>query len=122
MLLNKFFYILDSEQTENDLKVQISFNAEHDIFKGHFPGLPVVPGVCQVQILKETVSSLLNRDFFVSTASSIKFLAVIEPLKTRELTLNIKVVNQDADKLFVSADYQNGTEIFFRFKGELSAG
>jgi len=122
MLLNKFFYILDSEQTESDLKVRISFNAEHEIFKGHFPDMPVVPGVCQVQILKETLSQLLSRDFFVSTASSIKFLSVIEPLKTKELTMNIKLMNQDTDKLFVSADYQNGTETFFRFKGELSAG
>jgi len=122
MLLNKFFYILDSEQTENDLKVKISFNPEHDIFKGHFPDMPVVPGVCQVQILKETLSNLFSRNFFVSTASSIKFLSVIEPLKTKELTMNIKLVNQDSNKLFVSADYQNGTEIYFRFKGELSEG
>jgi|APTNR8051073442_1049403.scaffolds.fasta_scaffold17126_2 3-hydroxyacyl-[acyl-carrier-protein] dehydratase len=122
MLLGKFFYILDTEQTENNYKVKIGFNAAHEIFNGHFPDMPVVPGVCQVQVLKETISNLLGRDWFISTASSIKFLAVIEPLKTKELTMHIKVTNQETDKLSVSAEYQNEQDTFFRFKGELSAG
>lgn len=122
MLFDKFFYIKDTQLGDNEYKVRVSFNPNHDIFSGHFPGLPVVPGVCQVQMLKETLSKILNRELFVSTAASIKFLSVIEPLKTPELTMSIKVTKQENNNLFVSADYFNEMETFFRFKGELSAG
>lgn len=122
MLLDKFFTVKQiSAPNDTDYIVQVAFNANHDIFKGHFPDMPVVPGVCQVQMLKEVLSQIFSKDLYVNTASSIKFLNIIDPLKHPQLTMSIKAKLQDNGGWFVSADYFLADETFFRFKGELSA-
>ena len=53
MLINDFYNCHDIEAHENEYGCRIVFNAAHDIFKGHFPGQPVVPGVCMMEMVKE---------------------------------------------------------------------
>jgi 3-hydroxymyristoyl/3-hydroxydecanoyl-(acyl carrier protein) dehydratase len=54
MLLNSF-YTLEAapETTPTRVQATIRLNPDHAIFAGHFPGQPVVPGVCMLQIIKE---------------------------------------------------------------------
>ncbi len=119
MLLGNFYTILESEQDGQTYRVKVAFNAAHEIFKGHFPDLPVVPGVCQTQMLTETLSRLLNRQLEIKLAQHIKFLALLNPTKEKSIDLEIKIEKQEGKNLWVSAVYSSATETFFRFKGEL---
>ena len=52
MLKNDFF-TFTALQLEGDMvTTNIELNAAHSIFKGHFPGQPIVPGVCMMQMVK----------------------------------------------------------------------
>ena len=120
MLLGTFFNLSASSHEGQVFKATATFNAEHAIFKGHFPDLPVVPGVCQVQMLTETLSQMLGRKVEIKRAQHIKFLALLNPTKVKELSLEIKIEKEDAGVLLISAIYNNSDETFFRFKGELN--
>ncbi|MCA6067459.1 3-hydroxyacyl-ACP dehydratase [Chryseobacterium sp. RG1] len=89
----KGFYTLDSYQkTENGNYIaQINLNKDHDIFKGHFPGNPVTPGVCMMQIVKELTEEFTGKKLFLKTASNVKFMAIINPFETPELTLQLDI-------------------------------
>jgi len=52
MLLQNFYKIKDSKTTEKGFIYSININEKHEVFKGHFPDNPVVPGVCLIQIMK----------------------------------------------------------------------
>ena len=119
MLLGSFYNIIESSRTEQTFHAKASFNAAHPIFEGHFPGLPVVPGVCQTQMLTETLSNLLGRTIEIKRAQHIKFLALLNPVKVKELLLEIKIEKETEGTMLVSAIYSAGEETFFRFKGEL---
>ena len=119
MLLGSFYNITESSKSEQTFRVKASFNAAHPIFKGHFPDLPVVPGVCQTQMLTETLSNILGRTIEIKRAQHIKFLALLNPLKVKELSLEIKIEKETEGVMLVSAIYASGEETFFRFKGEL---
>ena len=60
MLLKDFYTLaeLDKSDTEN-LKAIIDLNKDHEVYKGHFPGNPVVPGVCLTQLIKEVMETYL---------------------------------------------------------------
>jgi 3-hydroxyacyl-[acyl-carrier-protein] dehydratase len=60
------------EGDSNKLSVIIRLNPAHEIFKGHFPGNPLLPGVCVVQILKEILMNQLDKKLILNYASSIK--------------------------------------------------
>lgn len=87
------FYTLNSfEKTESGSFVaQISLNKNHEIFKGHFPGNPVTPGVCMMQIVKELTEEFTGNQLFLKTASNVKFMAIINPFETPELTLILDI-------------------------------
>ncbi len=122
MLLGSFYTIKESSKDGQTIRVKVEFNPAHDIFKGHFPDLPVVPGVCQTQMLVETLSYVLTRPVEMKLAHHIKFLALLNPVKTRDLDLEIKIDKQEGKHLWVSALYTSPEEIFFRFKGEFIDG
>ena len=79
MLMNDFYTISDAATGENRWTGRITFNPDHAIFKGHFPGQPVVPGVCMMQIVKEVLEMALGRKMQVQQAAQVKFLQLITP-------------------------------------------
>src|SRR5271170_7658822 len=118
MLLGDFYNITESSTEGQNLRVQVSFNPAHQIFKGHFPELPVVPGVCQLQMLTEVMSHVLKREIELVRASHVKFLKLLNPTEFPDLLLEINMTGQPGDKLIVQSIYSWGDSIFFRFKGE----
>jgi len=53
MLIKNLYKIESFHYKNQQLKAEIFINKEHEIFKGHFPNNPVMPGVCMIQIIKE---------------------------------------------------------------------
>jgi 3-hydroxyacyl-[acyl-carrier-protein] dehydratase len=117
LLLDHFYTIDQLQQTDNVITAQISFDINHPIFKGHFPDMPIVPGVCQTQMLGEVLSKALGKEVQLKSAASIKFLSVVEPTKNKQLNLTITYTQPEADSYSVSAQYGWEQTIFFKFKG-----
>ncbi|KAA1244649.1 3-hydroxyacyl-ACP dehydratase [Aquimarina sp. RZ0] len=65
----------------------ITLNSENEVFKGHFPGNPITPGVCMLQIIKELTEKRVGHSLFMKKASNVKFMAVINPEKTPDIII-----------------------------------
>jgi len=79
-MLIKDFYTVESFAFLNEIvNATILLNPEHDVYKGHFPGQPVVPGVIQIQILRELAEQALKTKLFISELTSAKYLNMIVP-------------------------------------------
>ncbi len=80
MLLQDFYKVNTLQQLDAQrYVVQITLNKAHPIFKGHFPGNPVTPGVCMLQIIKELAEDILSKKLFMVRSSNVKFMALINP-------------------------------------------
>jgi 3-hydroxyacyl-[acyl-carrier-protein] dehydratase len=91
-ILTDFYTLQSYDQSENgSFTAHISLNKDHDIFKGHFPGNPVTPGVCMMQIVKELSEEFTGLKLFLKTASNVKFMAIINPFETPDLTLKLDI-------------------------------
>jgi len=118
MLQQINFYVLkDFSNTETGKFIfHIILNPEHDIFKGHFPGSPVVPGVCLIQITKEVVEKALGYSTLLLQSSQTKFLAVVDPNVDVNLQLALEIKEADG-QISVNSIISSGEKIFFKFKG-----
>lgn len=98
MLLKDFYKVVSLENTaENKHLVLIHVNAEHEVFKGHFPGNPIMPGVCMMQIIKELVEEISGSSLFMQSLSNVKFMALINPFNTPELRLELDISMTETD-------------------------
>ena len=115
-LLNDFFKIIAVDKLENKFTVHVEINPAHEIFKGHFPGRPVVPGVCMVQILKEIMGEIFHSDFTMKEASQLKYLAILNPLEVNSFSVEISVLDEDANAIKISGVFQQKNLIFLKYK------
>ncbi len=93
MLLKDFYKVEKLEKTDQGKYVAIVFlNNNHDIFKGHFPGNPVTPGVCMMQIIKELTEEIMGSSLIMTSSSNVKFMAIINPNTHPRLRLDLEIL------------------------------
>lgn len=91
MLVKEFYKINSLVEADNKVNANITINKDHQVFDGHFPGNPVTPGVCMMQIIKELTEEVTGKTLFMKSASNIKFMAIINPEKNADLNLQLDV-------------------------------
>jgi 3-hydroxyacyl-[acyl-carrier-protein] dehydratase len=98
MILKDTFYQLTRiSENENQLIATIVLNEKSPIFEGHFPGNPVTPGVAQLEIVKEILSTHYNRQIQLKSISNCKYLAILNPLQNPEVTITFSITEMDGD-------------------------
>lgn len=119
MLLKDFYKITEQNISDegNKINCKIEINPKHEVFKGHFPQIPIVPGVSLVQIIKEIVSGLLTKELFMNKADSIKFMHVINPVENNKVDILINLKRQESSVSFDSKAFL-GEIVYFKFKGQ----
>ena len=118
ILLNDFYTIINRDASDGAVRAKIFINRAHKIFDGHFPGLPIVPGVCMMQIIREIMEVTTDRSLSISGAENMKFLSVINPDQNNEVDVSITYTN-DGDMFNVNASLFAGTVTFFKLKAAL---
>ncbi len=79
MLIKNFYTIQRFKTGDNKTEALILLNPEHEVYQGHFPGQPVVPGVIQIEMIRELAEKALNRQLFINEVVSAKYLNMIIP-------------------------------------------
>lgn len=107
-LINNFYHIVAAESFDEKYICKVKLNAEHDFYRVHFPGNPVTPGVCLVQMATEILEQEYHRVLVLCKANSIKFKRPVGP-NEMPLFLFTKI-DFEGDKLStrVSIEDDNG--------------
>lgn len=91
-LLNNFYTIESIELTDQGrLECIVRLLEYHDIYRGHFPSVAVVPGVCTLTIVKECAGLALGHDIRFSTIRKCKFMSLLTPEKNLGLKLSFQI-------------------------------
>jgi 3-hydroxyacyl-[acyl-carrier-protein] dehydratase len=115
ILLNDFFFIVEQQSAVGSVVAKILINEKHKIFEGHFPGMPVVPGVCMIQIVMEMLELVTGKQIRLVSSDTIKFLAVINPQINKEVDVRIHW-SPDSDAFLVNATLFADSRTFFKLK------
>jgi 3-hydroxyacyl-[acyl-carrier-protein] dehydratase len=90
LLLNNLYKIQSIAETDQTIQAAVMLEAAHPIFKGHFPGHPVLPGVCMLEMITEIVGNHVQKRARITSAPMIKFLNMIDPNKDPMIQFEIK--------------------------------
>ena len=117
-MLQNSFYTLESppETTATRVQATIRLNPDHAIFAGHFPGQPVVPGVCMLQIIKELLEVATAQQLQLTKAGNVKFLAVLTPQAHEVADVQLNFESSEDGILLSEATISSDSTRFIRLQ------
>ncbi len=116
-MLIEGLYTVDAFTDEaGKITAAVTVNAAHPVFAGHFPGQPVLPGVCQLQMVKELLEKAVGQKLILKEAGNCKFLQMIDPVQTRMMTIIIDYRFRDSN-LLCNAVIKTGETVFLKMDG-----
>ena len=90
MRLHNSLYTIQSKQSQDDAaQYVLILSAEHEIYKAHFPGQPITPGVCLLQIAKELLEDNSGASLEIQQIKNVKFLSVVSPIDQTRVTFDL---------------------------------
>lgn len=92
------FYQIDKIErlTDTEYNAFIALNKDHEIYQAHFPGNPITPGACMLQIIREVTSKVMDKPLSFTSASNIKFKKLIDPNKTNKIRLHLSIIEEES--------------------------
>lgn len=114
-MINDFYTCHDVQTGEKEYSCRLVFNPAHAIFGGHFPGNPIVPGVCMIAIVKELLEQQVVKPLMLSHAGNAKFLQIIGPGQEPMVTISWKDVEGNYQ---VNAVFKSDSAIMFKLDGK----
>jgi len=111
------FKINTLEHNDNIITAALNINKDCDIFKGHFPGHPIVPGACMLQIVKEVLEVALDASLRLKKAEHLKFINMIDPGNMPSVDLDIAYKIAEDGDINITAKLTNGETVNFKFQG-----
>lgn len=119
MLKDHLYTIENLDLGENIVDANIHLNPDHLIFKGHFPDVPVLPGVTMMQMVKEIMEESLKRAFLLSFASQMKFLQMLNPKHVSQVEFSINFQALEDGAIKIKAQMFHEEVVYFKMSAQL---
>lgn len=124
----QFFTLESGEKNGNSATYRCRLHPEAPVFKAHFPGFPVLPGVLTLKMVVDAINAsqfFSTQTLTVQSIGNAKYLAVVNPLETQEVEINVALkAEKNADEPAVfqfKATVQNGETRFATFSFSCTA-
>jgi len=115
MLIAGLYTILSCHAQESHVEAIVMIQADHPLFKGHFPDHPVMPGVCMLQICKELTEQTTQKSLRFTHCKNVKFTAPVNPLKNPEIHLKFRLAKVEPSSYQISGAAYYGETLAMKF-------
>lgn len=113
----KLYEIRNMESVGEILRVSILILRDHPVYDGHFPGNPILPGVCTLQIAGELLSTYLDQKLMLIESDSIKFISLVVPTENTILNFEISLSKKEENILSVKCVVTSNEMEVLKMKG-----
>lgn len=124
----QFFTLGAGEKNGNSATYRCRLHPEAPVFKAHFPGFPVLPGVLTLKMVVDAINAsqfFSTQTLTVQSIGNAKYLAVVNPQETQEVEISVALKaekNADEPAIFqFKASVQNGETRFATFSFSCTA-
>ena len=108
-----FYHIKDFQSSSQMFSVEMINNPA--IYKGHFPGFPITPGVLSIQMIVDCAGKILNKTLQVFSIKQCKFKSPIYPQQSPILSIIFNKIEIDKtnDHITCNASIKNTNNLDF---------
>lgn len=118
--METYFSIISSLQMDSSCEYTIALNADHTVYKGHFPDVPVTPGVVLTDICRQLTEKAVGKELALTAAKSIKFLSMVNPKMTPNLVVKIDVISAEPSLIQTKIVGSWEAQTYFKINADFS--
>ncbi|MBQ0073292.1 MAG: beta-hydroxyacyl-ACP dehydratase [Prevotella sp.] len=120
LLKDKFFTIKNEEHTgELSCRYDAQLLEDCECYKGHFPGKPVSPGVCNIEMIRECSELLCGKDLKIDTIKMCRLTEIASPSVCPEVSVTVSLSpNSDSSAYTVTAEISDAEKSYMTLKGQ----
>lgn len=79
-MIEDFYEILSRDVQDDKIVWKVRLLLDSTIYKVHFPGTPITPGACQLEIVRALAAGELAMPMEIASVKNIKYLQIVDPL------------------------------------------
>ena len=120
MMLIKDYYTIEDVVKKDDGTAcfQIHLRPDSAVYEGHFPGEPVSPGVCNIQMIKECAEQVAGKSLLLNNLQQCRLTTLMTPVQHPQVEVNIHL-EEKGDAYKLKATIGKGEEVYLDLKAEL---
>ena len=108
----EYFYNIESfEAADGRFSARISLVKDNPIYRAHFPGHPITPGACQLEIVRAVASRAVGSPAAITSVKNLKYVEVVDPARTDAFTVEGQIA-PDGELFKCTASVADGDTVF----------
>ena len=119
LLEEKYFKLVRMYEEGENIIFQVELLPDCQVYQGHFPGNPICPGVCNIEMLRECVGIYLQNKVYISSIKQCRLTAIATPSICPELDIEVHLEETETGYT-VSGKIQDKNTIYLEYKGNMT--
>ncbi len=119
-LKNTYYKVVEVCPADQGTVFRVALLPECDIYRGHFPGHPVCPGACNIELIRECATQLVGKELFISAIKRCRFTAMLMPDTGALLDVTLNVTCRQDGSCAVKATIAGSDKTFVEYEGEMT--
>ncbi len=108
-MLKDLFYIESlNKESESTLTAIACMDGNNPVFTGHFPGRPILPGVCSLFLVRQCMEHILGKALNYNQIDFCKFPGMADPANPEKIYLRIYWEHVN-DSIKIKAEMKHGS-------------
>ena len=104
---NNLYIVTQCDKSDESALFHIELNVNHTIYQAHFPGQPITPGVCLLQIARELLEDHCGHKLEIHHVKNIKFLSVVSPIDHSNICIRLDHITDTPDSIQCRAQVES---------------
>ena len=105
-LIEDFYDIISRREEDGATVFEVALRPDCKVYKGHFPEMPVAPGVCNLQMIRECAEEVAGRPLMLNYIAQCRMTKLITPSEFPTLDVIIRLDGDSLQATISKADEQ----------------
>ena len=119
LLRNNYYKVYSAHYGADDALFHVALLPGCDVYRGHFPGRPVCPGACTIEMMKECVEEAVGKCVSIVFIKQCRFTSLASPDVCPELDLRLHFQVLGEGRFLLTATLSDAGITYMEFKGEI---
>jgi len=111
-LIEDFYDIIAHREEDGATVFDVALRPDCKVYEGHFPEMPVAPGVCNLQMIRECAEQVAGHPLMLNYIGQCRMTKLITPAECPKLEVTIRLEGEN-----LQAGITSGEEVCLTLKG-----